>query len=79
MTTLSKRFALLVLFVLWAPLLQAADKITLSSTNPTAFDIDHPYLIVLRGSLRERLSMTTTLALRHPEVRSEHREDRPEG
>jgi len=41
MTTLSKRFALLVLFVLWAPLLQAADKITLSSTNPTAFDIDH--------------------------------------
>jgi len=43
MTTLSKRFALLVLFVLLvlsspAP---AADKITLSSTNPTAFDIDH--------------------------------------
>ncbi len=43
MTTLSKRFALLVLFVLLvlsspAP---AADKITLSSTNPTAFEIDH--------------------------------------
>jgi NitT/TauT family transport system substrate-binding protein len=43
MTTLSKRFALLVLFVLLvlsSPAL-AADKITLSSTNPTAFEIDH--------------------------------------
>jgi ABC-type nitrate/sulfonate/bicarbonate transport system substrate-binding protein len=39
----NKRFALFVLFALFilSPPTSATDKITLSSTNPTAFDIDH--------------------------------------
>jgi len=38
-----KRYSLLALFLLLLPLSQShgADKITLSSTNPTAFEIDH--------------------------------------
>ena len=41
MTTLIKRFTILVPLVLWVAQTFAADKITISSTNPTAFDIDY--------------------------------------